>query len=48
LTSTEIGQQYRQIILEKGNMEPAMNLLREFLGREPNSNAFFERLGIKN
>lgn len=48
LTSTEIGQQYRQIILEKGNMEPAMSLLREFLGREPNSNAFFERLGIKN
>jgi thimet oligopeptidase len=48
LVSSEIGSQYRRMILERGNMEPAMNLLREFLGREPNSDAFFERLGLKN
>jgi thimet oligopeptidase len=48
LVSSDIGLQYRRMILEKGNMEPAMNLLREFLGREPNSDAFFERLGLKN
>jgi thimet oligopeptidase len=48
LTSSDTGLQYRHTILEKGNMEPAMNLLREFLGREPNSDAFFERLGLKD
>jgi thimet oligopeptidase len=48
LTSAEVGAQYRHSILEKGNMAPAMDLLREFLGREPNSDAFFEELGIKN
>jgi thimet oligopeptidase len=48
LTNPEIGLQYRHAILEKGNMEPSMDLLREFMGREPNSDAFFEKLGIKN
>src|SRR5436309_10784635 len=48
LTNSQMGARYRQMILEKGNMEPAMDLLKAFLEREPNSNAFFKELGIKN
>lgn len=46
LLSPDIGAQYRKIILEQGNMKDAIDLLREFLGREPNSDAFFKKLHI--
>lgn len=46
LTSSEVGGRYRRIILEQGNMKDALDLLREFLGREPNADAFFRKLGI--
>jgi thimet oligopeptidase len=48
LLDPKIGMQYRVSILEKGNMKEPMEMLREFLGREPNSKAFFKRLGLKN
>jgi Zn-dependent oligopeptidase len=48
LTNPAVGTRYRKIILENGNMVPAMKLLTEFLGRKPNSKAFFRELGIKN
>ncbi len=41
------GLNYRKIILEKGNLEDATVLLQEFLGRKPNTDAFFRYLGIK-
>lgn len=47
LLNSEIGLQYRQAILEKGNMADAMNLLCLFLGREPSTAAFFKRLKIE-
>ncbi len=46
LTSSEVGGRYRKVILEQGNMKDALDLLREFLGREPNAEAFFKKLGI--
>ena len=46
LTDSEVGGRYRNIILEQGNMKDALTLLREFLGREPNSDAFFRKLGL--
>ncbi len=46
LASPEVGGRYRKVILEQGNMKEAMDLLREFLGREPNSEAFFKKLHI--
>lgn len=46
LTSQEVGARYRKSILEKGNMLNALDLLREFLGREPNAEAFFKKLHI--
>ncbi len=41
-----MGADYRRIILEKGGSVDAIELLREFLGREPDNRAFLDKLGI--
>ena len=46
LTNAQVGMRYRQTILEQGNMKEASELLRNFLGRDPNSDAFFKKLGL--
>lgn len=46
LLNTTLGSKYRKAILEKGGMQDAIDLLRKFLGREPNSDAFFRSLKI--
>lgn len=46
LTNAAMGNRYRKIILENGNMRDAIDLLKEFLGREPNTDAFFKKLGL--
>lgn len=46
LLSPEIGRAYRHSILEKGNLVDASVLLEEFLGRKPNTDAFFKYLGV--
>ncbi|WP_249937041.1 M3 family metallopeptidase [Roseateles sp. DAIF2] len=38
------GQRYRDIVLGNGGQKPAPELVREFLGRESNSKAFFDYL----
>lgn len=45
---TKTGVSYRENILEKSSTIDEKEMLRNFLGREPNSNAFLESLGIKN
>lgn len=42
----EIGYHYRKTILEKGGSEDPMKLVINFLGRQPNNNAFLRSLGI--
>lgn len=42
----EIGRHYRHVILEQGGAVDGMDLVREFLGREPNSAAFLRGLGL--
>lgn len=44
--NSEQGRRYRHIVLERGGSRPEMDLLKEFLGREPNSDAFFKDLGL--
>ena len=44
--SPSIGMEYRQTILEPNGTEDAHDLLRNFLGREPRSDAFLDKLGI--
>lgn len=46
LTNQTVGLKYRKMILEPGNMVDAIDLLKNFLGREPNSDAFFKKLGL--
>jgi thimet oligopeptidase len=46
LTDSDVGGRYRNVILEQGGMKDALTLLREFLGRDPNPEAFFRKLGL--
>jgi thimet oligopeptidase len=45
-TSPEVGREYRCKVLERGGSVDAAVLLRDFLGREPNQQAFLRHLGI--
>ncbi|MEO5570337.1 MAG: M3 family metallopeptidase [Bacteroidia bacterium] len=40
------GIRYRDIILAKGASEDPMNLVKDFLGREPNDEAYLKDLGL--
>lgn len=44
--SQEEGRRYRQLVLAKGGSRDEMESLTEFLGREPNTEAFYKELGI--
>lgn len=46
LLNPEIGQRYVETILAKGGSKDPGQLLKDFLGREPNEEAFFEDLGL--
>ncbi len=42
--SPEVGKRYREQVLGQGAQQPAPELVKDFLGRESNSQAFFEYL----
>jgi thimet oligopeptidase len=46
ILNPKTGRDYRDIILAKGRSEDPDQLLREFLGREPNEDAFLRQIGI--
>ena len=46
ILNPKTGLRYRQIILEKGGTEEPIDLVKKFLGREPNSDAFLRSMGI--
>ncbi|KAJ3472042.1 hypothetical protein NLG97_g11338 [Lecanicillium saksenae] len=43
----EAGRRYRRIVLQPGGSRDLMELLKEFLGREPSIEAFYKDLGIE-
>ncbi len=46
LTNKEIGTKYADLVLSKGGSKEPEELLEEFLGRKPSSDAFFNDIGI--
>ena len=42
----EVGRDYRRLILERGGTVDGDVLVRDFLGREPNTEAFLRDLGL--
>jgi thimet oligopeptidase len=47
LLDPAVGARYRREVLEQGGSRDAIEHLREFLGREPSSEAFLRNLGIE-
>lgn len=47
VTSPRVGADYRRAVLEAGGTRDGMDLLRDFLGREPSPAAFLRKLGIE-
>ena len=46
LLSPEIGQKYIKEVLSKGGAQDPNELLYNFLGREPNAQAFLQEMGL--
>jgi thimet oligopeptidase len=46
LLDPKVGERYTAAILSKGGSQDPNDMLKEFLGREPNADAFFKDMGI--
>jgi thimet oligopeptidase len=47
LINPDVGRRYREKILSRGGEARGLDLVRDFLGREPNSKAFYDELAGK-
>lgn len=43
----DVARAYRRAVLEPGGTREALDMVRDFLGREPNSSAFLRSLGLE-
>jgi thimet oligopeptidase len=46
LMDKSTGLRYRDIILANGSSRDELEMVKEFLGREPNQDAFFKSIGL--
>lgn len=44
--STQVGREYKKVILEAGSSVDGMDMLKTFLGRSPCQDAFFQCKGL--
>jgi thimet oligopeptidase len=44
LMNPAVGQRFRKLILAQGGQKPAADMVREFLGRDPSPQAFFDEI----
>ena len=44
----ELGMKYRKLILEPGGAKDHLTMVKDFLGREPNSEALLKDLGVND
>jgi thimet oligopeptidase len=47
MLNPKLGMEYRKAILEPGKMQEGFEILENFLGRKPNSQAFYKKLHIR-
>ena len=47
ILNPQVGKEYREAILEKGDSKAPMELFKEFMGREPSEDALLERMGLE-
>lgn len=45
--NAEEGRRYRRAIIEQGSIRNELDMLVEYLGREPKLDAFYRELGLK-
>lgn len=43
----DVGQKYKKIVLETGGMKDGIDILKQFLGREPSQTAFLKSIGLQ-
>jgi oligopeptidase A len=46
--NSRAGEEYRRRILERGDSDDPAQLYRDFMGRDPDSSALLERLGLRD
>ncbi len=47
MLSPEAGRMYREKVLERGGTMDGLDLVRDFLGREPEMEAYLRNLGLE-
>jgi len=47
IMNKDVAREYREKVLAKGGTRDAIDLVRDFLGREPNADAFLRHLGLE-